>query len=223
MKRIITKDDIIGIEDDAFNGIMKIIDKTTNNLSDIDEFSENDHRILWSTYGLIEKIEKKTGHQFGYVSFNATQDIQSNCQFLLGQIHDIRKVCLSLSMEKNVNSYLEEYDDLILGTVRYNLTDDEITTIQDLLNKLRAKIVENEDISEDHKERILNKLEGLQKELHKSSNNFDKFWGVCVILNELTVNTVPIIKKLARVLCKAQARADNVNEISSDDNVDLLD
>lgn len=59
----------------------------------------------------------------------------------------------------------------------YTFTEKEHETIQSKINDLRDKIFQSTEIDDKHKERVLKKLEEMQKELHKKMANLDKFLG----------------------------------------------
>lgn len=59
----------------------------------------------------------------------------------------------------------------------YTFTEKEHETIQSKINDLRNKIIQSAEIDNTHKERVLKKLEEMQKELHKKMASLDKFLG----------------------------------------------
>lgn len=59
---------------------------------------------------------------------------------------------------------------------RYQFDENDLESIQRLLNILRGQI-EASELSDDHKERLLRRLAELQRELHKKVSSLDKFYG----------------------------------------------
>ena len=60
----------------------------------------------------------------------------------------------------------------------YDLTQDQLSTIQRLINELRQQIAAAADVlGDEHKNRLLSRLEKLQQELHKRMSNFDRIFG----------------------------------------------
>jgi hypothetical protein len=72
--------------------------------------------------------------------------------------------------------------------ILYELSEDQKTNIQSLINELRTKIIDTDLFDETHKQRILGKLEKLQAELHIKMTNFDKIFGFVVEINFLYKN-----------------------------------
>lgn len=64
----------------------------------------------------------------------------------------------------------------------YPLSDSEYQTIQDGINKLRDKINNTKDLQEEHKARILKKLNEMQMELNKNMSTFDSIIGKSMIV-----------------------------------------
>lgn len=59
----------------------------------------------------------------------------------------------------------------------YKFTDGDLSRIQGIINELRDMITGSDYFSENHKERLLKRLEEMQLELHKKMSSVDKFWG----------------------------------------------
>ena len=60
----------------------------------------------------------------------------------------------------------------------YTFTDGDLSRIQTLINELRDLIYKSELFEEKHKQRILEKLENLQKEIHKKMTSLAIFWDL---------------------------------------------
>ncbi len=108
----------------------------------------------------------------------------------------------------------------------YEFSDSEIEQIQKLLNELRDLIAGSDKFEEDHKRRLLNRLEKLQSELHKRVSDLDRFWGLVgdagVVLGKLGTDAKPIIdriRELAGIVWKAQGRSE---KLPSDSDFPLL-
>ena len=105
------------------------------------------------------------------------------------------------------------------GGFYYELTEDEIRRIQDLINELRELIVKSKFFKEDYRRRLLYRLETLQSELHKKVSDVDRFWGLVgdagVMLGKLGKEAKPIvdrIRELTEIIWKVQAKAEQLPE-----------
>ncbi len=100
---------------------------------------------------------------------------------------------------------------------KYEFTDEEYKTIQDTINQLRDDIQKSEIFGEDHKERLLKKLEELQKEFHQKMNRLDKFLGqvssIGVALGKFGKDAKPMfdrVNETIKITNKVEERGDNV-------------
>ena len=59
----------------------------------------------------------------------------------------------------------------------YEFSDQDYSRVQVLINELRDEINKSSLITEDHKRRLLKRLEAMQVELHKKTSDIDRFWG----------------------------------------------
>jgi hypothetical protein len=71
----------------------------------------------------------------------------------------------------------EEYRAMFSKTPVYEFSDVDFNRIQSLINELRDLIQKAVLIPKQHKDRLLKRLEAMQKELHKRTSDIDRFWG----------------------------------------------
>ena len=101
----------------------------------------------------------------------------------------------------------------------YSFSDEEYNSIQDHINNLRTKLQNSEDFDPNHKERLLKKLEELQKELHKKMSSLDKFLGgflsVAHTLGLSAKEAKPFtndVKDILDITLNAKSRGENLPE-----------
>jgi len=101
----------------------------------------------------------------------------------------------------------------------YSFSDEEYSSIQDHINNLRTKLQNSKDFDSNHKERLLKKLEELQKELHKKMSSFDKFLGgflsVAHTLGLSAKEAKPFtddVKDILDITLNAKSRGENLPE-----------
>lgn len=102
----------------------------------------------------------------------------------------------------------------------YEFSDDDFKKVQTLLNNLRDLLTKSKDFEEDHRTRLLKKLEVLQSELHKKMSNFDKFWGFFIdsgiALTKFWENAKPFrddVKEIVEIVSRTQAKSENVQKL----------
>jgi hypothetical protein len=101
----------------------------------------------------------------------------------------------------------------------YTFSDEEFESVQDSINKLRTKLQKTKDLDENHKERLLKKLEELQKELHKKMSSFDKFLGgfisIAHTLGASSKEAKPFtddVKDILDITLNVESRGENLPE-----------
>lgn len=107
---------------------------------------------------------------------------------------------------------------------KYELTDKEHDTIQELLNKLRDKVDSIESgLDEDHKRRVLKKINEMQTELNKKMSTFDsmigKSYDVIKVLGfgrrEVVTPVIQDATKLMKEMNKVEAKHSGLPDVSN--------
>ncbi|XXJ21234.1 hypothetical protein ACR42D_17190 [Desulfovibrio caledoniensis] len=108
----------------------------------------------------------------------------------------------------------------------YEFSDGDLSRIQDLISTLRSDINSSTLFTEEHRRRLLLKLEKLQTELHKKMSSLDRFWGIFsetgVMLGKFGNDAKPFvdrIREIAEIGWRSQARAE---ELPSDSPLSLI-
>lgn len=81
------------------------------------------------------------------------------------------------SAQVHVAATKQHYAALFAGVSCYAFTDNDFARIQTLINELRDLITTNKLFNEEHRSRMLRRLEAMQRELHKKTSDIDRFWG----------------------------------------------
>lgn len=85
----------------------------------------------------------------------------------------------------------------------YEFSDGDIKRIQTLINELRNLISNTKELENNHKSRLLKRLEKIQSELHKKISDIDRFWGLVgeggVVLAKLGENAKPRVDRIREI------------------------
>ncbi len=99
----------------------------------------------------------------------------------------------------------------------YEFSKGDLKRIQTLINELRKLISASKELDEDHKLRLIKRLEKLQSELHKRMSDLDRFWGLLIdgsiVMKKIGENAKPIIDRIQEILTiiwRVQARAEEL-------------
>jgi hypothetical protein len=74
-------------------------------------------------------------------------------------------------------SKTEEYVSLFSRVPVYEFSESDFKRVQDLVNELRDLIGGSTLISDEHKRRLLRRLEAMRGELYRKTSDIDRFWG----------------------------------------------
>lgn len=118
------------------------------------------------------------------------------------------------SDKDELKHYVNVFEIALRDTFHYEFSEGDLNEIQGLLNELREMISKSAELEEDHRHRLLRKLEKLQSEWHKKVSDLDRFWGFCIdasivvgLMGENAKPMIDVIQKIARIVRPAQARA----------------
>ena len=99
----------------------------------------------------------------------------------------------------------------------YEFSQGDLDRIQSLLNDLRSLVSASEKFKPEHQQRILVRLETIQRELHKKVSDLDRFWGLVgdagVMLAKLGNDAKPIVdrvREIADIVWNTQGRAEEL-------------
>lgn len=108
----------------------------------------------------------------------------------------------------------------------YEFSDGDLEKIQSLINDLRQSISVSDLFEDEHKRRLLARLEKIQAELHKKMADLDRFWGLVgdagVVIGKFGKDAKPFvdrIKEISDIVWRTQSRAE---ELPSDTPMELL-
>ncbi len=91
----------------------------------------------------------------------------------------------------------------------YEFSEPEYKRVQDLLNELREMVRASSLIGEDHRRRLLRRLEAMRGELNRKTNDIDRFWGflgeACITIRKFGQDLQPVadrVFELARIVLR---------------------
>ena len=214
------KEFIASVEEDPITGIVTACDMTLHELSGLetqDGWNDDEHDLLWEAASFVELIIDSNGLDIDVVLPSASGDLSANCQKLLEYLNGIKEKFDEHALNLKIDSYQNRYRSILKGSFAYEFSQGDLERIQTLVSELREHITQNTFLENDHKQRLLKRLERLQSELHKRVSDLDRFWGLVgdagVVLGKLGTDSKPIvdrIRELAEIVWKTQARTEEL-------------
>ena len=99
----------------------------------------------------------------------------------------------------------------------YEIPDNDLQRAQQIFNELRDLFSNSTFFDEDHKRRLLDKLERMQRELHKRVSDFDRWLGLAIdiakALGEAGTEAKPIVDRIRELLDIARRAQSKVEKL----------
>jgi hypothetical protein len=133
------------------------------------------------TYAILTAFLKVRNIEFGKLPPPVGLDNKADIQTVRNIFKAIRENTNRALNRRDTQGFLkaktEEYETLFQNVPSYEFSDQDFARIQVLMNEMRVLIRDSALITDDHKSRLLRRLEAMQTELHKKTHDIDRFWG----------------------------------------------
>ncbi|MFG0529849.1 hypothetical protein ACF8FB_05825 [Pseudomonas sp. yb_2] len=194
----------------ACNYALDMVDQTA-------EWSVEEHELLLECYALISAMEDA-----GLISiFADLRDIDADLRSACIKLHQyLEAVYEELEKEladHRLKAMKSRFADLVAHGFSYEFTEGDVNRIQVLINELRTLISDNTELEDQHKRRLLKRLEKLQSEMHKKMSDLDHFYGLTVegsvMLKKVGGNLKPIVDRISeitKITWATQSRAEDL-------------
>lgn len=186
-------------------------------LSHPSDWTESEHAILWEASSFISLVAENNEITLPFELPEPTESVEGNCQALISYIHNVSNSLEGQAIKLKINNYKNIYHDSFKNSFAYEFSKSDLDRVQVLINEIRTHISESQSLEENHRLRLLKRLEKLQSELHKRVSDLDRFWGLVgdagVVLKKLGKDAKPIVdrvREIAEITWKTQAKSENL-------------
>ncbi|EGR0311413.1 TPA: hypothetical protein ACVU1I_003552 [Vibrio cholerae] len=206
------------IEASPMRGLKEVTDITYKHLDGYLE-TELKHEILWNACLLIDDIIGT----YNLVSITApelpepSENLDFTCNMLFSYLRQVSQEVEIQVTHLNIADIRQKYAQRLKSSFAYEFSQGDYDRIQQLINELREHVVQSKVIEEEHKHRLLKRLERLQSELHKRVADLDRFWGLIgdagVVLGKFGEDVKPLvdnIKEIANITWNTQKKAEEL-------------
>ena len=201
------------LPDNPFLAGKKICDEFMNYAKQPPGSKEEIYEEYLKAFALVQAFSQSHGIKL-FAQPALSSNISDNMKAIAGYFYDIRGSFDTQFTVGTLEAYRKIFEQKFGKGFFYEFSDGDLQRIQTLINELRELISQTNDLGEDHKVRVLKRLEKLQSELHKRVSDLDKFWGLLVegsiVLKKVGENAKPIvdrIREIADIVWRVQARA----------------
>jgi hypothetical protein len=193
--------------DEAVMKIMEIYDSTLRN---------NLNGMMETRY-LIETLATAHNARIRSLSFKTRASLNSALSSLLQDTRKRLQQRDEQAQKDEIENSKERFSLLLNVGFAYEFSKADIDRIQSLINDLRGIVSSTEEFSEDHRGRVLSRLEKLQQELHQRMSNLDRFYGLVgdagIALGKFGHNSKPFvdrIREIIEIVWRSQATAEQL-------------
>ena len=205
-------DDFIkGLAEDSREAIIAICKRYRRIWNSVKSGSDK-YQLALEVYAFLQTFFSVRG--LPLIEVNITGDLDGDTKNIDGFIRDLGKKTQAKIHVRTLDEYKHHYAIKFGTEFHYEFSEGDLQKIQGLLNKLRTLISDSQDLTEDHKSRLLKRLEALQSELHKRVSNLDRFWGffidASIVIGLMGENAKPMIEavqKIVQIIWPTQTRA----------------
>jgi len=180
----------------------------------------NDYDFYIEVFGLFQAFAE--AHNLGYTYPELSSDKHRNMEQIFQFLEEKKAQADKELSELSLANAKEKYSVIFSNSFYYEFTDGDIKRIQELINEIRDLSISSKDFEEEHRQRILKRLEKLQKELHKKMSNIDQFWGLIgdagVALGKLGENAKPFVdrvREIVDIIWRVQSFAEELPSVGS--------
>lgn len=186
-------------------------------LEESQSWGASEHEILMEGYALITAMEDAGLVRFASMPGNLEGDRNDICMALSNYLGKVMAELEQQLAGHKLESLKSKFAGLIAATFAYEFTEGDVARIQTLINELRELIATNDELEDQHKRRLLKRLEKLQSEMHKKMSDLDHFYGLTVecsvMLKKVGGNLKPIVDRISeitKITWATQSRAEDL-------------
>ncbi|NKI96691.1 hypothetical protein [Rhizobacter sp. SG703] len=182
------------------------------------DWEDGDYDILAEAYTLIMAVvEARLLPEIGFRFSKLSEDRETQCREMLDVLRHIIQTLESAAAKAKIESLRTKFRASLGSAFAYEFSQGDLDRVQELLNELRDHVANADGLKDEHRQRLLRRLEHVQRELHKKVSDLDRLWGLVgdagVVLNKLGRDAKPIVDRLREVvdiIWRTQVRAEEL-------------
>lgn len=221
---------IMMLRDEPLRGLDLLCAQVVSDLASGDPeepWNDENYKLLLETYALLWSLQESSLLPVKIPSITIAGDVEGECKAIFQNVRRIQGEVRGLTAQRELEKLTRQYTAALGVRFAYEFTAGDFSRLQKVLNEMRELITAAEGFEEDHRRRLLARLEKLQAELHKRVSDLDHFWGLVgdagVALGKFGRDAKPLVdrvKEVVGIIWRTQSRAE---ELSSDTPLPLLE
>jgi hypothetical protein len=206
----------LGLLDDLLSRLQGAPDEPNWSSADGPNWTSVDAQILRETYALLLEV-----HELGLFNpqlFSIRDDLEpDHLSMIYSSITGVQDLLRKENSKAQFSQIRGQFRRVLGNGFVYEFSQGDVDAIQNILNKLRELVTQSDRFDEDHRRRLLGRLEKLQSEFHKKMSDLDRFWGLIgdasMLMAKIGNDAKPIvdrIRELADIVWRTQSRAEEL-------------
>lgn len=180
-------------------------------------WTQDEFDRLLELLALVVEAEDAGMYPFKLERPDLNSNIQHDCSNIYRFTNELLGECDAELSRTRLKTLRKRFRANLGVAFGYEFSQGDLDRVQVLLNELRVQIAQAEGLEDEHRQRLLARLEKLQGELHKRVSDLDRFWGLLgdagVALEKLGNNAKPIvdrIREVTQIVWQTQSRAEEL-------------
>lgn len=216
---LFNEDFLDSLTSDPLAGTMRICVAAVQSVKGGQDWVIQDYANLIEAFTLLSEMAeaKVLPVSYNFPPIQLTQPFAEKCSLLLTSIKEIQEKCEANSEAAALEKLRAKFRVALNSGFKYEFSQGDLEKVQALINELRQEVGASNKLGDEHKARLLRRLEALQSELHKKISDLDKFWGLIgdasVVMAKIGNDAKPIVdrvREIADIVWRTQTRAEEL-------------
>jgi hypothetical protein len=181
------------------------------------DWSDYEYDVLIDALALLESLIGSGVIECPYPPPTFSGEMAIDCGAISGFLHNVKKHFSAQHSLARHQSAKARFDAALGVRFHYEFSQGDLDKVQHLINELRDMVASSTYLEDEHRQRLLKRLERLQSELHKKVSDLDRFWGLIgdagVVLGKFGENAKPLVDRIteiSRIVWQTQSRAEEL-------------
>ncbi|OPK11867.1 hypothetical protein [Pseudomonas sp. VI4.1] len=181
------------------------------------DFGPFEHEILMEAYALVSEMAEARLIEFSTVLDDVEVHHVSSCMAIANFLWGVSYELEQQQAAQTLASMKRQFANIISSSFTYEFTESDVARIQTLLGELWQLLCDNDELEEQHKRRLLKRIESLQSEIRMKMSDLDHFYGLTVegsvMRKKVGGNLKPIVDRImeiTKITWATQSRAEDL-------------
>jgi hypothetical protein len=181
------------------------------------EWSSDEYEVLLEAAALIESLMEGKIIDCPFHPPEITGSMVADCRNIATFLQKILEHFSAQESLAKHQSAKARFSAALGSRFHYEFSQGDLEKVQHLISELRNMVAASTLLADEHRQRILKRLERLQSELHKKVSDLDRFWGLIgdagVVLGKFGTDAKPLVDRIteiSRIVWQTQSRAEEL-------------